>query len=1075
MPAARASKASKTSAIGVSAGAGERSGIALNVQTAANAVAAAAADVNEVRNAHADTAAEIADGQQTDVSQKSAMKGVKSSPGSNDVINGAINPLDSQQQLGNAVDNQDACSDSGVLDWQKGIGSLPDFPASAEPNFRWGLHTGEEFAQTLACAYSESVHWKRNIFRVPSGNVGKQFVRELTSLLTAYAQGSAMESIALKAAMVACTILLQKPHPASKCRDHVEALERRLRAWRDGDIHGLMREGRTIQNHLSSYRHNASQDECNARVFSKLVFEGKIHAALRFLSENHGGGVLDLDQNMDEHGSTVRDILLSKHPAPGDLHVNGLLTTNHEPPEIHPILFDRLTGRAIRNAALRTQGSAGPSGVDAAGWRRLCTAFHKESNDLCAAIAAVSRRLSKDLVDPAPLEAFLACRLIPLDKKPGVRPIGVCEVLRRIIGKATVAVVRNDVRAAAGPLQLCCGQYGGCEAAVHAMRDVFQAEDTDAVIFVDASNAFNNLNRKVALYNIQYLCPAIAKMLINCYRSGSSLFVGGTVLWSREGTTQGDPLAMIMFGLATVPLIERLKSTGTVQCWFADDASSGGKILRLRDWWEALLKAGPLYGYFPNPSKTYLLAKPETYTEAIEVFSGTNVEITCTGRKYLGGAMGSSAFELAFMTEKAATWKEEVEQLAKFAKTQPHAAYAAFTHGLIGRWTFAARVSSLSASEVLKPLEEAISQTLIPALTTQAAPSEATRRLLALPARWGGMGIVDPVQWSKQQQTISKAVCQPLVDAIKQDGDVSMATHDQRNIKQQLRAQRQVHIKEEAEAIIAVLPETQRKCALSAQEKGTSSWLGALPIKHLGFSLHKGAFWDAVCLRYGWDLRLTPLKCRCGEGFEVNHVLTCRQGGFHTIRHNELRDTIAGLLQEVCPEVTTEPLLQPLSGERLPQSANRDANARLDIRAKAFWDGMQDAFFDVRVFHPFAPSYRNQKLTSTYRQHELKKRLEYGQRVREIEHGCFTPLVCTTNGGTAPEATVFLKRLGSMLSEKRRETYSVTMCWLRCVLSFCLLRSSLRCLRASPFKNKTTDVINMDSITEAVASGRLQV
>ena len=132
---------------------------------------------------------------------------------------------------------------------------------------------------------------------------------------------------------------------------------------------------------------------------------------------------------------------------------------------------------------------------------------------------------------------------------------------------------------------------------------------------------------------------------------------------------------------------------------------------------------------------------------------------------------------------------------------------------------------------------------------------------------------------------------------------------------------------------------------------------------------------------------------------------------------------------------------------------------------------MQDAFFDVRVFHPFAPSYQAQKLFSLYKQHEQKKRLEYGQRVREVEHGCFTPLVCTTSGGMAPDATVFLKRLASMLSEKRREPYSTTMSWLRCVTGFCLLRSALRCLRASPRADKF--IVNTESIAEAVAGGQL--
>ena len=87
------------------------------------------------------------------------------------------------------------------------------------------------------------------------------------------------------------------------------------------------------------------------------------------------------------------------------------------------------------------------------------------------------------------MKAFLASCLIPLDKQPGVRPIGVCEVVRRILGKAIMAVVRLDVLEATGLLQLSGGQQGGCEAAIHALREVFQ--DTDAVLFVDASNAFN--------------------------------------------------------------------------------------------------------------------------------------------------------------------------------------------------------------------------------------------------------------------------------------------------------------------------------------------------------------------------------------------------------------------------------------------------------------------------------------------------------------------------------------------------------------------------------------------------------
>ena len=124
--------------------------------------------------------------------------------------------------------------------------------------------------------------------------------------------------------------------------------------------------------------------------------------------------------------------------------IDALVTTFEEPPETHPILFELLTGSLIRACALRTQGGAGPSGVDAAGWRRLLTGFHRDSVDLCEAVAAMGRRLSTQFVDPSSIEAFLACRLIPLDKMPGVRPNGICEVLRRIVEKAVMTVVKAD-------------------------------------------------------------------------------------------------------------------------------------------------------------------------------------------------------------------------------------------------------------------------------------------------------------------------------------------------------------------------------------------------------------------------------------------------------------------------------------------------------------------------------------------------------------------------------------------------------------------------------------------------------
>ena len=83
------------------------------------------------------------------------------------------------------------------------------------------------------------------------------------------------------------------------------------------------------------------------------------------------------------------------------------------------VIFEGIYASAIKSAVLQTEGSAGPSGIDAKGWRRLCTSFNTASVELCKSLAALARRLCASLVDPCGLAPFLACRLIALDKNSG--------------------------------------------------------------------------------------------------------------------------------------------------------------------------------------------------------------------------------------------------------------------------------------------------------------------------------------------------------------------------------------------------------------------------------------------------------------------------------------------------------------------------------------------------------------------------------------------------------------------------------------------------------------------------------
>ena len=151
------------------------------------------------------------------------------------------------------------------------------------------------------------------------------------------------------------------------------------------------------------------------------------------------------------------------------------------------------------------------------------------------------------------LAPLLACRRIALDKCSGVRPIGVCEVARRIISMTILFVIKSDIQEMTDSSQLCANQIAGMEAAVHSMRSIFDEKETEAILLLDASNAFNCLNRKYSLLNIRQLCPAISTVLINTYRDSTDLFLGSDTILSEEGTTQGDLLAKPFYALATRP------------------------------------------------------------------------------------------------------------------------------------------------------------------------------------------------------------------------------------------------------------------------------------------------------------------------------------------------------------------------------------------------------------------------------------------------------------------------------------------------------------------------------------------
>ena len=184
--------------------------------------------------------------------------------------------------------------------------------------------------------------------------------------------------------------------------------------------------------------------------------------------------------------------------------------------------------------------------------------------------------------------------------------------------------------------------------------------------------------------------------------------------------------------------------------------------------------------------------------------------------------------------------------------------------------------------------------------------------------------------------------------------------------------------------------------------------------------------------------------------------MVCQRGGFIIQRNNELRNLEAEMLRMVCNDVEVEPVLQEVTGETLNRGANKAPDACLDIHARGFWERQRYAFFDVRVCHPSADSYRDLTPKQIYKKHENEKKRQYAERVMEIELRTFTPLVFTTTGGMADECVKYHSRLAELIANEKGEGYSSAISWIRAKVSFAIIRSTILLLKYA----KTATILN---------------
>ena len=275
-------------------------------------------------------------------------------------------------------------------------------------------------------------------------------------------------------------------------------------------------------------------------------------------------------------------------------------------------------------------------------------------------------------------------------------------------------------------------------------------------------------------------------------------------------------------------------------------------------------------------------------------FSGTGINITNEGRSHLGGVIGSSENKNTYINNKIDEWCKEIEVLSKIATSEPHAAYAAFVFGLRHRYTFFMRtIPNISTN--LQRLENKIRYCFIKTLFNGYECTDLERELFELPAKFGGLGLINPSKISNNVYQHSRKISEEGSTLIKKQQDIyTVDEHKINNIKAEIKSQNTKDHENKSNEIKAQLSDQNKIKVINASTEPTAyNWLTTIPLVEHGFHLEKNVFWDSIRVRYNIPLKSLPSRCACGAIFNLEHAFSCKKGGFITLRHNKLRNFTA--------------------------------------------------------------------------------------------------------------------------------------------------------------------------------------
>ena len=172
---------------------------------------------------------------------------------------------------------------------------------------------------------------------------------------------------------------------------------------------------------------------------------------------------------------------------------------------------------------------------------------------------------------------------------------------------------------------------------------------------------------------------------------------------------------MFFYGVSVLALIPKLKDPNNVlQSWYADDSAAIAKLQKLEIWLKNLIEESAPFGYFPEPSKSFLIVDKQYAEEAHHIFDKYSITIV-EAKKFLGGFIGDGNEKDIYLKKKELEWVDKIEKLSFVAKTEPQCALSGLTKSLQAEWNFPHRVLG-GSSQLFQPLENLLMEKFLPAV-----------------------------------------------------------------------------------------------------------------------------------------------------------------------------------------------------------------------------------------------------------------------------------------------------------------------------------------------------------------------